>query len=74
MGIEDPSLDALDSSADVRQLLEQARRGGSEELGRLLEEFRPYLLAIANAELPRGLAAKLGPSDLVQLTLARGHG
>lgn len=45
----------------------------AEELGRLLEEFRSYLLAIANAEFPRALAAKLGPSDLVQLTLAKGH-
>jgi RNA polymerase sigma-70 factor (ECF subfamily) len=52
----------------------RARQGTSEELGQLLEEFRPYLLAIANAEFPRGLAGKLGPSDLVQLTLAKGHG
>src|SRR5690349_9307366 len=42
-------------------------------LGQLLEEFRPYLLAIANAEFPKTLAAKLGPSDVVQLTLAKGH-
>jgi RNA polymerase sigma-70 factor, ECF subfamily len=45
----------------------------SEKLGRLLEEFRPYLLAIANAELPQALAAKLGPSDVVQITLAKGQ-
>jgi RNA polymerase sigma-70 factor, ECF subfamily len=49
------------------------RQGASEELGRLLEEFRPYLLAIANAEFPRRLAGKMGPSDLVQLTIIKGH-
>lgn len=41
--------------------------------GRLLEMYRPYLLSIAEAEFPRSLAAKLGPSDLVQMTLAKGH-
>jgi RNA polymerase sigma-70 factor (ECF subfamily) len=56
------------------QSVARANNATSEELGRLLEEFRPYLLAIANAELPRGLAGKLGPSDLVQVTIAKGHG
>jgi RNA polymerase sigma-70 factor (ECF subfamily) len=41
--------------------------------GRLLDEYRPYLLSIAQAELPRALAPRLGPSDLVQMTLAKGH-
>lgn len=45
----------------------------SEEAARLLEGFRPYLLAIANAEFPRELAPKIAPSDLVQQTLATGH-
>lgn len=45
----------------------------SEGLGRLLEEFRPYLLAEAQSQFPRALAAKMGPSDLVQHTLAKGQ-
>src|ERR1700751_284979 len=74
MGSEPESPDLPDAPGSVAQSVAQARRGTSEELGQLLEEFRPYLLAIANAEFPRGLAGKLGPSDLVQVTLARGHG
>jgi RNA polymerase sigma-70 factor (ECF subfamily) len=37
-------------------------------LGRLLEECRPYLLLVANQELPRGVRGKAGASDLVQDT------
>jgi RNA polymerase sigma-70 factor (ECF subfamily) len=74
MGSEPESPDLPDVAGSVAQSVAQARQGTSEELGQLLEEFRPYLLAIANAEFPRGLAGKLGPSDLVQMTLAKGHG
>ncbi|MBS0262914.1 MAG: sigma-70 family RNA polymerase sigma factor [Planctomycetes bacterium] len=42
------------------------------DLGTFLEEFRPYLLAIALEELPRRLRSKVGASELVQETLARG--
>jgi RNA polymerase sigma-70 factor (ECF subfamily) len=42
------------------------------ELLKLLEQCRPYLLAIAQAELPTNLQGKIGASDLVQETLARG--
>jgi RNA polymerase sigma-70 factor (ECF subfamily) len=43
------------------------RRGGSvEALGALLEQFRPYLLLIANEELDSEVRAKGGGSDLVQ--------
>jgi len=50
-----------------------ARRGDVVALGRLLEAFRPYLLATANQSLPRALRGKFGGSDLVQETLARAH-
>jgi RNA polymerase sigma-70 factor (ECF subfamily) len=42
------------------------------DVGRLLESFRPYLLAIAQAEFPSGLAGKLGASDVVQDTIVKG--
>jgi RNA polymerase sigma-70 factor (ECF subfamily) len=74
MGSESESPDASVVPGGLDQSVALARDANSEDLGRLLEEFRPYLLAIANAELPRGLAGKLGPSDLVQMTLAKGHG
>ena len=40
--------------------------------GELLQSFRSYLLAIANADLPAELAGKVAASDLVQETLIRG--
>lgn len=43
------------------------------ELGGLLEELRPYLLAIANAELPQFLAGKLGASDAAQWTITQAY-
>lgn len=50
-----------------RQIL--AAIGGSrEELGRLLEGCRQYLLLVAGEELPVGLRPKVGASDLVQET------
>ena len=43
-----------------------------QQLGKLLEEYRPYLLAIARQEISPQLAGKVAPSDLVQDTLVRG--
>jgi RNA polymerase sigma-70 factor, ECF subfamily len=60
------------SSTTISELMVQAP-GDSEDLARILEEYRPYLLAIAQAEFPSDLAPKVGPSDLVQLTLTKGH-
>jgi RNA polymerase sigma-70 factor (ECF subfamily) len=74
MGSETESPDATMIPDGIAESVVRARPGTSEGLGQLLEEFRPYLLAIANAEFPRQLAGKLGPSDFVQMTLAKGHG
>jgi RNA polymerase sigma-70 factor (ECF subfamily) len=53
----------------LQRLLELARQGEAEALGRLLENYRPYLLRIATQEVPQGLQAKLGDSDVVQETI-----
>lgn len=45
-----------------------ARAGSAEALGRLLQVSRPYLLLVANQELPPELRGKVGGSDLVQET------
>ncbi len=50
-----------------------ARQGEVGDVVVLLEELRPYLLAIANAELPRSLAGKLGASDLAQWTIMQAY-
>lgn len=50
-----------------------AQDGDARALGDLLEGFRPYLLAVANAALPDDLRGKGGGSDLVQETLLEAH-
>jgi RNA polymerase sigma-70 factor, ECF subfamily len=51
-----------------------AQSGDANVLGRLLEAFRPYLLAAANQSMPPALKGKFGGSDLVQETLVKAHG
>jgi hypothetical protein len=46
-----------------------ARDGSPDDLGRLLDEFRPYLPALAAAKLDPDLRTKVGPSDLGQDSL-----
>jgi RNA polymerase sigma-70 factor (ECF subfamily) len=50
-----------------------AQRGDAAALGRILEVFRPYLLTVANRDLPAELWGKCGGSDLVQETLLEAH-
>ncbi len=50
-----------------------AQGGDADALGRLLEAFRPYLLAVANQSMPETLKGKFGGSDLVQETLFKAH-
>jgi RNA polymerase sigma-70 factor, ECF subfamily len=63
--------EAVDSVFDA--YVAGAQRGDLQALGRLLDAFRPYLLAVANQSMPRALRGKHGGSDLVQETLARAH-
>jgi RNA polymerase sigma-70 factor (ECF subfamily) len=53
---------------DPSSLLPAARAGSMEALGLALDQFRRYLLQIAERELDPELRAKGGASDLVQLT------
>ncbi len=63
----------VSSSASWLQRLRDARSGDTKAIGRLLEDFRPYLLHLARAELDIDLQAKLGGSDLVQDSLLDAH-
>ncbi len=58
----------MKQSEITRDELAEARRGNDEALGRTLDVCRDYLLLIAERELGADLAAKVGPSDLVQET------
>lgn len=53
---------------EVDQLLPSARAGSPADLGRALDQFRDYLLAIAGRQLDPVLQAKGGASDIVQET------
>jgi RNA polymerase sigma-70 factor (ECF subfamily) len=57
----------------VEHLLDEARHGSAAAIGSLFESARAYLLFIANKELPAGLRAKCGASDLVQETAIEAH-
>jgi RNA polymerase sigma-70 factor (ECF subfamily) len=52
----------------MTELLEAARAGSNEALGRVLQTCREYLLLVANEEEGPELKVKAGASDLVQET------
>lgn len=58
----------MDARADIRELLERARRGVPDAVGSIFEAARGHLLDLADRELPADLRAKIGPSDVVQET------
>lgn len=49
-------------------LLAAAKEGDAERLGRLLEQYRGYLVMLAHRYLEEGLRRRLDPADIVQLT------
>lgn len=51
------------------KLFENARTGCHISLGTLLEQFRPFLLQLANDEMKPQMKSKVGGSDLVQQSL-----
>ncbi len=61
-------MEAPAGATEVTKRIVQARRGGRDSLGRLLDSFRRYLLRVAQQELAPALRAKVDPSDLVQDT------
>lgn len=67
-----PDSSSASSVCAFQDSLAAARDGIGDTIGELLESCRPYLLAIAMAELPGDLNGKLGASDLVQDTLVKG--
>ena len=54
------------SDSEIMELLLSARAGSNSSLGRLLQEYRDYLLLMADEELGSDLKVKVSPSDVVQ--------
>lgn len=61
--------DEQDPEPDFALRIRAARDGDSSAMAKLLAECRPYLLAIANSELPSDILGKVGASDVVQDTM-----
>lgn len=51
-----------------QQLLNEALEGNRESLGRLLEDYRAYLMVLAQRYLDVRLRGRLDPADVVQVT------
>lgn len=58
--------DPSGSDSEIMELLLNARAGSNSSLGRLLQEYRNYLLLMADDELGSDLKVKVSPSDVVQ--------
>lgn len=59
--------------ANVELLLEEARAGGDEALGRLLESYADYLKMLARMQIGRQIQCKIDPDDVVQETFLDAH-
>lgn len=57
----------------VEELINAARRGEKEQLGRLLQFYFNYLTVLASTQLDNRLRRRVNPSDLVQETLLAAH-
>jgi RNA polymerase sigma-70 factor (subfamily 1) len=54
-------------------LLNRARRGAPDAIGRIFEAARSHLIDLADRELPADVRGRVGPSDLVQETAVDMH-
>lgn len=54
------------SDSEILRLLNSAKAGSNNALGMLLQEYRDYLILMADEELGSDLKVKVSPSDVVQ--------
>lgn len=66
-------MDSSDSTSDCNHLLETARKGNPDAIGRLLETYRPYLTLLARIQVGRRLQGKVDATDLVQDVFLEAH-
>lgn len=57
----------------IGDLIQSARDGQTEQLGKLLQFYFNYLTVLASTQLDQRLRKRLNPSDLVQETLLAAH-
>jgi len=61
------------SPAELGDLIQRARTGCCDSLGRLLEMYRHYLTMIVSMEIDGPFQQKFSPSDVVQETFLQAH-
>ncbi len=59
--------------ADFHHLIDRARDGDNSALGRLINQFRPYLWTLARSQLDSAVNVRADPSDVVQQTCLEIH-
>jgi RNA polymerase sigma-70 factor (ECF subfamily) len=62
-----------DDASNTSELLERARRGDGEALGRLLERHRAGLHQLAERQLGGRVAVRVAASDVIQQTFLEAH-
>lgn len=67
------TLEAPLVEASVDSLLADAREGGGEPLGQLVQLYRNYLTILATTQLHPRLRRRMAPSDLVQEVMLAAH-
>ena len=60
-------------SSDAQQLLDRSRSGDDRAWSQLLDSCRPWLRVLAVRQVHGGLAQRVDPSDVVQLTCLEAH-
>jgi RNA polymerase sigma-70 factor (ECF subfamily) len=61
------------TAVDHNRLLEHARGGSADAVGKLLDAYRAYLALLARLQINRQLRGKADASDLVQETFLAAH-
>jgi RNA polymerase sigma-70 factor (ECF subfamily) len=63
----------MESTPDATELIDLARGGTADALGRLLDRYANYLGLLARVQVGRRLQGKIDPADLVQETFLEAH-
>lgn len=63
----------MPAADDMCELLNAARQGSADAIGKIFEIARGHLLLLADRQLPADLRGKIGPSDIVQETAVDMH-